>query len=207
MKFTFYKTSGIDGEKIIEVNTLLELLKLVDNSSAGEIIIGITNPIYVNAPHYYIEDYDDCREQYKRGKQTMATIDYGTLIIKDGKVLNEDGDLFPDLVLGEYTVRCYKWTLTIFKTNDKENKEVYWFDDTRYSYYLDTALGKIKIRTLSRNHCGRYITKIGGYTIIFGYGIDPDKRKGYQKYVMNNYGFDKREKRIVSKYLWGEENE
>lgn len=134
----------------------------------------------------------------------MAAIDYGTLIIKDGKVLNEDGDLFPDLVLGEYVVRCYKQTLTIFKTGDKENKEFYWFYNTRYSYYLDTVLGKIKIRTLSNNHSNRFITRINGYTIIFGYGIDPDKHKGYQKHIMKDYGFDKREKRIVSKYLWGE---
>ena len=134
----------------------------------------------------------------------MAAIDYGTLIIKDGKVLNEDGDLFPDLVLGEYTVRCYKQTLTIFKTGNEENKEVYWFDNTRYSYCLDTILGKIKIRTLSRNHSSRFITKINGYIIIFGYGIDPDKHRGYQKHIMKDYGFDKKEKRIISKYLWGE---
>lgn len=133
----------------------------------------------------------------------MAAIDYGVLIINDGKVINEEWDLFPDLVLGEYTVRCYKQTLTIFKTNDEENKEVYWFDDTRYSYYLDTILGKIKIRTLSRNYSGRFITKISGYTIIFGYGIDNSFEHSYQKHIMRNYGFDKREKRIVSKYLWG----
>ena len=134
----------------------------------------------------------------------MASIDYGTLIIKDGKVLNREEDLFPDLVLGDYTVRCYKQTLTIFKTDDKENKEFYWFDGTRYSYYLDTALGKIKIRTLSRNYRGRFITKISGYTIIFGYGIDNSLERGYQKHVMRDYGFDKKEKQIVSKYLWGE---
>lgn len=133
----------------------------------------------------------------------MAAIDYGTLIIKDGKVLNNEGDLFPDLVLGEYTIRFYKKTLTIFKTDDGENKEVYWFDEDRYSYYLDTVLGKIKIRTLSRNYRGRFITKISGYTIIFGYGIDNSLERGYQKHVMKDYGFDKREKRIVSKYLWG----
>lgn len=73
----------------------------------------------------------------------MAAIDYGTLIIKDGKVLNNEYDLFPDLVLGEYTVQCYKKTVTIFKTDNKENKEVYWLDGDRYSYYLDTVLGKI----------------------------------------------------------------
>ena len=134
----------------------------------------------------------------------MAAIDYGTLIIKDGKVLNEKEDLFPDLVLGEYTVRFYKKTLTIFKTNDKESKEAYWLDGDRYSYYLDTVLGRIKIRTLSRNYRGRFITKIGGYTIIFGYGIDNSLNRGYQDRVMRDYGFDKREKRIVSKYLWGE---
>ena len=134
----------------------------------------------------------------------MAAIDYGTLIIKDGKVLNEKDDLFPDLVLGEYTIRCYKMTLTIFKIDDKENREVYWFDEDRYSYYLDTALGKIKIRTLSRNYRGRFITKIGGYTIIFGYGIDNSLNRGYQKCVMRDYGFDKREKRIISNYLWEE---
>lgn len=137
----------------------------------------------------------------------MAAIDYGTLIIKDGKVLNETGDLygdlFPDLVLGEYVVRFYKKTLTIFKDDDRENREVYWFDGDRYSYYLDTVLGRIKIRTLSRNYRGRFITRIGGYTIIFGYGIDNSLNRGYQARVMKGYGFDKREKRIVSKYLWG----
>ena len=132
----------------------------------------------------------------------MAAIDYGTLIIKDGKVLNEDEDLFPDLVLGEYTIRCYKQTITIFNTGDEENKEVYRFDNTRYSYYLDTILGKIKIRTLSRRNCGRFITRINGYIIIFGYGIDPDTHRCYQKHIMKDYGFDKKEKRIVSKYLW-----
>ena len=136
----------------------------------------------------------------------MAAIDYGTLIIKDGKVLNKKEDLFPDLVLGEYTVRCYKKTLTIVKNDDKENKEVYWFDEDRYSYYLDTVLGRIKVRTLSRNYGGRFITKISGYTIIFGYGIDNSLNRGYQKRVMRDYGFDKREKRIISNYLWEEKN-
>lgn len=134
----------------------------------------------------------------------MAAIDYGTLIIKDGEVLNGDEwyNLFPDLVLGEYTVRCYKKTLTIFKNDDEENKEVYWLDEDKYSYYLDTVLGKIKIRTLSHNYRGRFITKIGDYTIIFGYGIDNSLERGYQDRIMKDYGFDKREKRIVSKYLW-----
>lgn len=131
----------------------------------------------------------------------MAAIDYGTLIIKDGKVINEKDDLYPDLILGEYTVRFYKRALMIFKNDDEENKEIYWFG-TKYSYYLDTALGKIKIRTLSRNSRGRFITKIGDYTIIFGYGIDNSLERGYQDRVMRDYGFDKREKRIVSKYLW-----
>ena len=136
----------------------------------------------------------------------MAAIDYGTLIIKNGKVLNGDEwyNLFPDLVLGEYTVRCYKNSLTIFKTDDEENKEVYWFDNTRYSYYLNTVLGKIKIRTLSRNYGCRFIAKISDYIIIFGYGIDNSLDCEYQAQVMRDYGFDKREKRIVSKYLWGE---
>lgn len=128
----------------------------------------------------------------------MAAIDYGTLIIKDGEVINDD--LFPTIVVGEYTVTFYKCSLTIYKNS--ELVENYFFGD-KYSYCLTSVVGKIKVRTLSRRNCRRFITRINGQTIIFGYGIDPDKHKGYQKYIMNNYGFDKREKRIISSYLWG----
>lgn len=129
----------------------------------------------------------------------MAAIDYGVLIIKDGKVINSD--LFPIITVGEYTIDFYKCSLTICKNNELVEK--YFFGD-KYSYHLTSVVGKIEVRTLSRRNLGRFITRINGYTIIFGYGIDPDKHRGYQKYIMNNYGFDKREKRIVSKYLWGE---
>ena len=132
----------------------------------------------------------------------MAAIDYGTLIIKDGKVINDD--LFPTIIIGEYTVAFYKYSLTIYKNS--KLVENYFFGD-KYSYYLTSVVGKIKVRTLSRRNRGRFITRINGQTIIFGYGIDPDKHKGYQKHIMNDYGFDKREKRIISNYLWGKENE
>ena len=138
----------------------------------------------------------------------MAAIDYGVLVINDGKVINSD--LFPTIIIGEYTVTFYKYSLTIYK-NDKSVDllipvEKYFFYN-KYSWHLNTVIGKIKVRTLSRKNRSRFITKINGYTIIFGYGIDPDKSRVYQKYVMNNYGFDKREKRIISNYLWGKENE
>lgn len=129
----------------------------------------------------------------------MAAIDYGVLIISDGKVINSD--LFPTITVGEYTIAFYKYSFTIYKNN--EFVEKYFFGD-KYSYHLTSAVGKIKVRTLSRRNRSRFITRINEYTIIFGYGLDPDKHRGYQKYVMNAYGFDKREKRIVSKYLWGE---
>ena len=127
----------------------------------------------------------------------MAAIDYGTLIIKDGKVINDD--LFPTIIIGEYTVAFYKYSLAIYKNS--KLVENYFFGD-KYSYHLNTVVGKIKVRTLSRSNCRRFITRINGQTIIFGYGIDPDKHRGYQKHIMNDYGFDKREKRIISKYLW-----
>lgn len=127
----------------------------------------------------------------------MAAIDYGVLIINDGKVINQD--LFPTITVGEYTVTFYKYSLTISKNNELVEK--YFFSD-KYSYCLTSVVGKIKVRTLSRRNCSRFITRINGYTIIFGYGIDPDKHKGYQKHIMNDYGFDKREKRIISNYLW-----
>lgn len=129
----------------------------------------------------------------------MAAIDYGVLIIKDGEVINTD--LFPVFTIDEYTIDFYKNSLTIYK--DNKLVENYFFYN-KYSYYLNTAVGKIKVRTLSRRNRGRFITRINEYTIIFGYGIDPDKNKGYQKHIMNDYGFDKREKRIISNYLWGE---
>lgn len=130
----------------------------------------------------------------------MAAIDYGTLIIKDNKVINTD--LFPELIIDGYAINFYKYSLTIRKNN--LIIENYFFSDgDKYSYYLNTVIGKIKVRTLSRKNHSRFITKINEYTIIFGYGIDPDKRRGYQKHIMNDYGFDKREKRIISKYLWG----
>ena len=132
----------------------------------------------------------------------MAAIDYGVLIIKDGKVINDD--LFPTITVGEYTVAFYKYSLAIYKNS--KLVENYFFGD-KYSYTLTSVIGKIKVRTLSRRKCGRFITRINGQTIIFGYGIDPDKHKGYQKHIMNGYGFDKREKRIISNYLWGKENE
>lgn len=132
----------------------------------------------------------------------MAAIDYGVLIINDGKVINSD--LFPTITVGEYTITFYKCSLTIYKNNELVEK--YFFCD-KYSYTLTSIVGEIKVRTLSRRKCNRFITRINGYTIIFGYGIDPDKHRGYQKHIMNDYGFDKREKRIVSNYLWGKENE
>lgn len=130
----------------------------------------------------------------------MAAIDYGVLLINDGKVINSD--LFPTIPVGEYTITFYKCSLTIYK--DNELIEKYYFGD-KYSYYLTSVVGKIKVRTLSRRNRTRFITRINGYTIIFGYGIDPDKHKGYQKHIMNDYGFDKREKRIISNYLWRKE--
>lgn len=129
----------------------------------------------------------------------MAAIDYGVLLINDGRVINSD--LFPTITVGEYTINFYKCSLTIYKNNELVEK--YFFGD-KYSYTLTTVIGKIKVRTLSRRNRSRFITRINGYTIIFGYGIDPDKHKGYQKHVMNDYGFDKREKRIIFNYLWGE---
>lgn len=130
----------------------------------------------------------------------MAAIDYGTLIIKDDKVINID--LFPELIIDGYAINFYKYSLTIRKNNSII--ENYFFGDgDKYSYYLNTVVGRIKVQTLSRKNRSRFITKINEYTIIFGYGIDPDKHRGYQKHVMNDYGFDKREKRIISKYLWG----
>lgn len=129
----------------------------------------------------------------------MAAIDYGVLLINDGKVINSD--LFPTIAVGEYTITFYKCSLTISKNNELVEK--YFFGD-KYSYTLTSVVGKIKVRTLSRRNRTRFITRINGYTIIFGYGIDPDKHKGYQKHIMNDYGFDKREKRIISNYLWGE---
>lgn len=132
----------------------------------------------------------------------MAAIDYGVLIIDDGKVINDD--LFPTITVGEYTVTFYKCSLTIYKNNELVEK--YFFGD-KYSYTLTSVVGKIKVRTLSRRNRRRFIARINEYTIIFGYGIDPDKHKGYQKHIMNDYGFDKREKRIISNYLWEKENE
>ena len=132
----------------------------------------------------------------------MAAIDYGVLIIKDDQVINTD--LFPVFTIDEYTIDFYKHSLTIYKDNKLVEK---YFFYNKYSWHLNTVIGKIKVRTLSRKNYSRFITKINGYTIIFGYGIDPDKSRVYQKYVMNNYGFDKREKRIISNYLWGKETE
>lgn len=132
----------------------------------------------------------------------MAAIDYGVLLINDGKVINSD--LFPAIIVGDYTITFYKCSLTIYK--DSKLVENYFFSD-KYSYCLTSVVGKIKVRTLSRRNRGRFITRINGQTIIFGYGIDPDKQKGYQKHIMNDYGFDKREKRIISNYLWEKENE
>ena len=136
----------------------------------------------------------------------MAAIDYGTLIIKDGKVLNEEDELFPDLVIGNYILYFYKKTLTIFSRDTKQSIENYYFYDNKYSYHLDTVAGHIDIRALDRDSKGwereRFIAKIGDYIIIFGYGIDNNKNHSYQKKVMKDYGFSNREKRIISKYLW-----
>lgn len=128
----------------------------------------------------------------------MAAIDYGVLIINDDRVINSD--LFPTITIGEYIITFYKYSLTIYKNN--KLVENYFFGD-KYSYYLTSMVGKIKVRTLSRRNRTRFITRINEHTIIFGYGIDTDKHRGYQKHIMNDYGFDKREKRIISKYLWG----
>ncbi len=132
----------------------------------------------------------------------MAAIDYGVLVIKDGKVINED--LFPDVHIGDYILYFYKNVLTIFYKGGETQIQDYYFGwDGKISYHLDTAVGKMNVRLLTKNSFNRWVTKVGDYTIIFGYGIDPDKHMGYQKHIMNDYGFDKREKRIISKYLWG----
>lgn len=133
----------------------------------------------------------------------MAAIDYGTLIIKNGKVLN--GTLFPDFIIGDYILYFYKKTLTIFNRNTKQDVENYWFYDDKYSWHLDTVVGPLNVKVLDKER-ERFITRIDGYTIVFGYGIDPSLNRKYQKYIMDNYGFSKREKRIVSRYLWGKEN-
>ena len=138
----------------------------------------------------------------------MAAIDYGTLIIKDGKVLNKEDELFPRLVIGDYTLDFYKWNLHIYKNNNLEKSvEDYYYFGKCFSHHLNTVVGRIDVRTLSRKNRDRFIAGVGDYIIIFGYGIDPDKHRGYQKHIMNDYGFDKREKRIISKYLWENENE
>ena len=142
----------------------------------------------------------------------MAAIDYGTLIIKDGKVLNKEDELFPRLVIGDYTLDFYKRTLHIYKNNNLEQsvEDYYYFGygvngvGKCFSHHLNTVAGRIDIRTLSRKNRDRFIARVGGYIIIFGYGIDNSLNRGYQAQVMRDYGFDKREKRIVSKYLWGE---
>ena len=142
----------------------------------------------------------------------MAAIDYGTLIIKNGKVLNDEDTLFPDLIIGDYTLYFYKKTLTIFNRNTKQDVENYWFYDDKYSWHLDTVVGPLHVKALDRDagkgrERERFITRIDGYTIVFGYGIDPSLDRKYQKEIMDSYGFSKREKRIVSKYLWEKENE
>ena len=133
----------------------------------------------------------------------MAAIDYGVLVIKDGKVINED--LFPDVHIGDYILYFYKNILTIFyKGSETQIQDYYFGRDGKISYHLDTVVGKMNVRLLTKNSFNRWVTKVGDYTIIFGYGIDPDKRVGYQRQVMRDYGFNNREKAIVSGYLWGE---
>lgn len=146
----------------------------------------------------------------------MAGIDYGTLIIKNGKVLNDEDTLFPDLIIGDYILYFYKKTLTIFNRNTKQDVENYWFYDNKYSWHLDTVVGPLHVKSLDRDvgkgskkgkERARFITRIDDYTIVFGYGIDPSLDRKYQKEIMDSYGFSKREKRIVSRYLWGKEND
>ncbi len=64
MKFVFYKTSNQDDKKVIDIETLSELLSMVDD--IGEIIIGEYDKYDMindsNKPHYFIEDYDYYRE-------------------------------------------------------------------------------------------------------------------------------------------------
>ena len=133
----------------------------------------------------------------------MAAIDYGTLIIKDGKVLNKEDELFPDLIIGDYNLYFYKDMLDVFNHIENKHLGTYYFGwDGKYSYYIDTPVGKMKVRTLSRKNRDRFIARVGDYIIIFGYGIDNDKNHSYQKKVMRDYGFSRREKIIISKYLW-----
>lgn len=135
----------------------------------------------------------------------MAAIDYGVLVIRNGEVINED--LFPDVHIGDYILYFYKNVLTIFYKGSKTQIQNYYFGwDGKVSYHLDTVVGKMNVRLLTKNSFNRWVTKVSDYTIIFGYGIDPDKHRGYQKHIMNDCGFDKREKRIISNYLWEKEN-
>ena len=140
----------------------------------------------------------------------MAAIDYGTLIIKDGKVLNKEDELFPKLVIGDYTLDFYKRNLHIYKNDNLEKsiEDYYYFGwgvngvEKCFSHHLNTVVGRIDVRTLSRKNRDRFIARVGDYIIIFGYGIDNNKNHSYQKKVMKDYGFSHREKRIISKYLW-----
>lgn len=126
----------------------------------------------------------------------MAMIDYGAIVIKNGKVINQS-KMFSDMgscvgwtdekVRGNYFayVGDEKITLCFYKNRfviyeNKKFVDEIWPDFSpipcKKSHYINTSSCMIKVKTLSTCvHCACFSIDENHYKVIFGYGIDPSK--------------------------------
>lgn len=127
----------------------------------------------------------------------LAMIDYGTIVIKNGKVINQnimfqdmfscvgwtkekvDGNFFAYVGNEKITLCFYKNFFHIYE--DKEFVGEIWPNfspvSSRKSHYIKTKNISIKVKTLSRCvHCAYFTIDGSYYKVIFGYGIDSCKR-------------------------------
>lgn len=126
----------------------------------------------------------------------MAMIDYGAIVIKNGKVINQN-EMFPDMM------NCVGWenddarnnyfayagnkelTLCFYRTHfviyeNKKFIDEIWPDwssiSSKKSHYINTNTSVIKVKTLARGiHCAYFTIENQHYKVIFGYGIDSSK--------------------------------
>lgn len=126
----------------------------------------------------------------------MAMIDYGAIVIKNGKVINQ-GKMFSDMkncvgwedekiqhnyfaYVGneEITLCFYRNHFDIYE-NKKYVNEI-WPDFSpihcKKSHYINTNFGTIKVKTLANQvHCAYFSIDGNHYKVIFGFGIDSSK--------------------------------
>lgn len=122
----------------------------------------------------------------------MAAVDYGTVIFKNGRRYKAD-ELFP--IIDELDLYFYKHLMM------HDGQSWGFLDDPRKkAHHLSFDGIKCKVNEIAR---GVYKATIFGggdrYSVVFGYGIDPDADL-WEKFVKPRY-YSKRDARKVSNVL------